>query len=79
MANSFLFLGAQEAIIVLIVAVIAVAPLILIILALIDIFKRDFGDKTSDRIMLLILILLVPILGSIIYFAALRKPYPLKT
>lgn len=78
MTNPFLFLGTQEIVIVFIVAVVATVPLVLIILALIDVFKRNFGDKTSDRIMLLILKLLVPILGSIIYFVALRKPYPLK-
>lgn len=80
MTNPLLFvnIGAQEGIILLIFAVAALAPLIFIILALIDIFKRDFGDKTSDRIMLLILIFLVPIVGSIIYFVALRNSYPLK-
>lgn len=80
MTNPLLFvnIGAQEGIILLIFAVAALAPLIFIILALIDIFKRDFGDKTSDRIMLLILIFLVPIVGSITYFVALRNSYPLK-
>lgn len=80
MTNSLLFIniGAQEGIILLIFAVAALAPLIFVVLALIDIFKRDFGDKTADRIMLLILILLVPIIGSIIYFVALRDSYPLK-
>ncbi|WP_390881626.1 PLDc N-terminal domain-containing protein [Sphingobacterium pedocola] len=55
-----------------------VIPLALIIYTLIDLFKRNFTNKSTDRILIIFLIAFVPILGSLIYLLGLRKEYPLK-
>lgn len=73
----FLNIGTQEMILLVVFAIAGLAPLIFAILALIDIFKRDFAQKTTDRILLILLVLLLPIIGSIIYFVGLRDSYPL--
>lgn len=72
----YLNIGSQEIILMLILGIISLAPLILAILAIIDIFKRDFENKSTDKILLIILVLFLPIIGSIIYFAGLRNSYP---
>lgn len=72
----FLNIGTQEIIILLIFAVMGLAPLILAIVAIIDIFKRNFENKSTDKILLIILVLFLPIIGSIIYFVGLRNTYP---
>lgn len=74
----FLNIGTQEMILLLVFGIAGLAPLIFAILALIDIFKRDFAQKTTDRILLILLVLLLPIFGSIIYFIGLRNAYPIK-
>lgn len=71
-----LFIGALEMIVVLFFVL---GPLILVIWALVDIFKRDFRYKTTDRILLIILIVFAPFIGSILYFLFLRTKYPLQT
>lgn len=71
-----LFIGALEMIVVLFFVL---GPLILAIWALVDIFKRDFRYKTTDRLLLIILIVFAPFIGSILYFLFLRTKYPLQT
>lgn len=73
----FLNIGTQEVVVLFVMAVAGFAPLILAIIALIDIFKRDFENKSTDKILLILLVLVVPFIGSIIYLLALRKSYPL--
>ncbi|MDR2282837.1 MAG: PLDc N-terminal domain-containing protein [Sphingobacterium sp.] len=73
----FLNIGTQEMVLLIVLGIAGLAPLIFAALALIDIFKRDFSQKTTDRILLILLVLLLPILGSIIYFVGLRNAYPL--
>ncbi|WP_164108124.1 MULTISPECIES: PLDc N-terminal domain-containing protein [Sphingobacterium] len=73
----FLNIGTQEMILLAVFAIAGLAPLIFAVLALIDIFKRDFAQKSTDRILLILLVLLLPIFGSIIYFVGLRDSYPL--
>ncbi|MBL1408568.1 PLDc N-terminal domain-containing protein [Sphingobacterium faecale] len=75
----FLNLGTQEIVFFTVFFVAGLAPLIFAILALVDIFKRDFSKKTTDRILLILLVLLLPIIGSTIYLIALRNTYPLKS
>jgi drug/metabolite transporter (DMT)-like permease len=74
----FLNLGTQEMMILFIFFVIGLAPLLLAIWALVDIFKRDFAQKSTDRLLLIILVIFAPFIGSVIYFLALKKNYPLK-
>ncbi|MBD1433139.1 PLDc N-terminal domain-containing protein [Sphingobacterium sp. DN00404] len=73
-----LFIGTQEAIFLLVFAIAGIAPLIFAIIALVDLFKREFGNKTTDKILLILLIILAPLIGSMIYYLVLRKNYPLK-
>lgn len=46
-----------------------IIPLTLIVLSLIDLFKRDFKNNTATRNTLLLMIILSPISGSIIYMS----------
>lgn len=73
----FLNIGAQEIIVLFIFLFAGLVPLILAVLAIIDIFKRDFTNKSTDRILLILLVLILPFIGSIIYFLGLRNAYPL--
>lgn len=66
----FLNLGVME---VLIILVILIVPAILTIYCLVDIFRAQFVDNNS-RILFLLLVLLVPIIGSILYLA-MRSNY----
>jgi len=74
--ETLLFIGTQEIIFLLIFGI-SIVPLIFAIIALIDVFKRDFGEKTTDKILIILLIILAPIIGSIIYYLVLRNNYPL--
>lgn len=73
-----LFIGMAEIFLVVMVSMATAAPLIFVVIALVDLFKRDFGYKSTDKILLVGFIILAPILGSIIYYLILRKNYPLK-
>lgn len=75
MTTLFLNIGIMELIIILIILT---PTLLLPIYCLIDLFKRDFSNDKNQRIFLILLLLLAPFIGSIIYLAALRKDYPLK-
>jgi len=55
----------------LIVLVVIFAPLILWLIALVDIIKSDFNG--NNKIVWLIIVLLVPLLGAILYFLIGRK------
>lgn len=73
-----LLVGTQEVVVLIILGIAGLAPLIFAILALIDIFKRDFSQKTTDRLLLIILVVFAPLIGSIVYFLLLRDKYPIK-
>lgn len=72
----FLNIGSNEIIVLLIFGVLGLAPLVLAIWALIDVFKRDFRHKSTDRLLITILVVFAPLVGSIIYFLLLRDKYP---
>lgn len=74
----YLNIGSQEIIMLLILIPILFFPLICMILAFIDLAKRDFDSKTTDKILLIALILFAPVVGSLIYYTLLRKQYPYK-
>ena len=74
----FLFVGTTEIFIILIGVILFVIPLGLIIASVTDILKRDFSDKSTDLILIILLLLCVPFVGSIIYFLLLRHNYTLK-
>jgi Zn-dependent protease with chaperone function len=78
--NTLLFvnLGALEMGILLIVLIIGTIPFILAIGSIIDLLKRDFTDKSTDKILLILLILFAPFIGSLVYLFLLRKNYPFK-
>lgn len=71
-------LGSQEVVLILIMVLVWLVPFALIIYTLIDLFKRDFTNKSTERILIIFLIAFVPILGSLIYLLGLRKEYLLK-
>ncbi|MBD1420660.1 PLDc N-terminal domain-containing protein [Sphingobacterium chuzhouense] len=74
----FVNIGTQEVIFLFVFAIAGIAPLIFAIIALFDVFKREFGNKTTDRILLILLIVFAPLIGSMIYYLVLRQNYPLK-
>ncbi|WP_140938948.1 PLDc N-terminal domain-containing protein [Sphingobacterium lumbrici] len=76
--NVFINLGSQEIVLLLVLGIVWIIPFALIIYTLIDLFKRDFTNKSMERILIIFLIAFVPILGSLIYLLGLRKEYPLK-
>lgn len=53
-------------------------PLTLMIIAFIDLFKRDFKNNNVDRLLIGLMILLAPIVGSLIYIISIRKHYKIK-
>ncbi|GGH27028.1 hypothetical protein FAZ19_18640 [Sphingobacterium alkalisoli] len=73
----FINIGSKE-MVLLTLGLLWLIPFALIIYTLIDLFKRDFSNKSTDRILIIFLIAFVPILGSLIYLLGLRKEYPLK-
>lgn len=75
----FVNIGTQEVIFLFVFAIAGIAPLIFAIIALVDVFKREFGNKTTDRILLILLIVFAPLIGSIVYYIFLRNNYPLKS
>ncbi|TJZ62860.1 hypothetical protein FAZ15_00690 [Sphingobacterium olei] len=76
--NACINLGSQEIVLLLVLGIVWIIPFALIIYTLIDLFKRDFTNKSTERILIIFLIAFVPILGSLIYLFGLRKEYPLK-
>ena len=74
----FLNIGLQEMILVLVTGVFLLIPVTLMIISLIDLFNRDFKYNNVDRLLIGLMILLAPFLGSLIYLIAIRKHYKLK-
>lgn len=74
----FLNIGISELLIILIVISLSIIPLILMAIAFIDLFKRNFKYNSLDRLLLGLLILFAPFLGSLIYLITIRKHFPLK-
>ena len=75
---TFINIGNAEIIILFIAFIFLMLPLALTIICLIDLFKRDFSTKTTDRLLIILLIACLPILGPLIYLLGLKKDYPLK-
>ena len=66
---SLMNIGVSELIVV---VLFMIAPAALIIWAIIDLLKRNFGNDTNKLIWALVIIL-VPFLGAIVYLVAGRK------
>jgi ABC-type multidrug transport system permease subunit len=75
----FLNIGVSEIIIILIIGIFLFIPLALMVIAFIDLFKRDFKYNNIDRLLIGLMILLAPFLGSLIYLISIRKHFHLKT
>jgi len=60
-------IGVQEIIVMFIALLIPVLAIVLLIWALVDILKSEFTG--SNKIIWVIVVLLLPLLGSILYFA----------
>lgn len=71
--HAFINIGTAEFTLLFIVWLI---PLFLIIITLIDLFKRDFTTKSTDKVVIIFLIGFLPILGSLIYLFGIKKYYP---
>lgn len=76
--STLFFIGTGEALVLFVFFTAGLAPLVFAIIALVDLFKRDFDEKMTDKILLVLLIIFAPLLGSIIYYFFLRNNYPLK-
>ncbi|MCI0920330.1 PLDc N-terminal domain-containing protein [Sphingobacterium rhinopitheci] len=75
MTSLFINIGVME---MLILLIILTPTVILPIYCMFDLFKRDFSKDKNQRILLILLLLLAPFIGSLIYLLALRKDYPVK-
>lgn len=73
----FTNIGTPELIIILLTLILT-PTVILPIYCMVDLFKRDFSKDKNQRIFFILLLLLAPFIGSLIYLLALRKDYPIK-
>jgi len=78
MNTLFINIGAGEAFFMFLFLIVSLTPLIFAVSALIDLFKREFRHKSTDKVLLIVLIVLAPFVGSIVYYFFLRNNYPLK-
>ena len=69
---SLLFLGNLGATEIVVILLIFLLPLVLWIFAIVDLIQRQFQDQTN-KIVWALVILLIPFLGSILYFLVGRK------
>lgn len=53
----------------------SIIPLFLMIYCLIDLMKKDFRRKQIEQILIFLLLIFLPFIGSIIYLLFLRKNY----
>ncbi|TCV07254.1 phospholipase D-like protein [Sphingobacterium alimentarium] len=74
----FLNIGPAEILLIMIWGIFMLIPLTLMIIAFIDLFKRDFKNNNVDRLLIGLMILLAPFLGSLIYIISIRKHYKIK-
>lgn len=75
MTQLYINLGTQELIILLVFSLI---PLFLPIYSIIDLLKRDFSQNRNMKLILILLILFAPLIGSLVYLLGIRSDYPLK-
>ena len=71
----FINIGGMEFLLILLFALI---PLALMIYCIVDLMRRNFKEKATDQILIFILLLCAPLIGSLIYLIVLRKNYALK-
>ncbi len=71
---SLLFLGNLGATEIFIILLIFLLPLVLWIFAIVDLIQRQFRDQTN-KIVLALVIVLIPFLGSILYLLIGRKAW----
>jgi len=75
MMQLFINVGVTEMILLLVFSLI---PLILPIYSIVDLLKRDFSKNKNMKLILILLILFAPIIGSLVYLLGIRNDYPLK-
>lgn len=75
MTQLFINVGVTEMILLLVFSLI---PLILPIYSIVDLLKRDFSKNKNMKLILILLILFAPIIGSLVYLLGIRNDYPLK-
>ena len=73
-----LLLGALGGAEIIIILSIFIIPLFLWLIAIFDLLKREFEDSTN-KIVWALIILLIPFLGSILYFIIGKKSGVIKT
>ncbi|MCA5004424.1 PLDc N-terminal domain-containing protein [Sphingobacterium bovistauri] len=74
----FLNIGVNEFFLLITVLFLCLIPLFLMVIAFVDLFRRDFKYNSLDRLLIGLLILFTPILGSLIYLITIRKHFQLK-
>jgi len=75
MTSLFINLGTQE---IIIITFALIPTLLLPLYCLIDLFKRDFSGQKSQQYILILLLILAPFIGSILYLSSLKNDHPLK-
>lgn len=74
----FINVGTSEIVFLSIFALLIAFPLVLAVTALWDVFKRDFEGKITDKILIILLILCAPLVGTLVYILLIRRHYPIK-
>jgi len=75
---AFVNIGTAEMFMLVIMGFIVLIPLIMALGALWDLHKRDFSHKTTDKILIVLLILCAPFIGTLVYILIIRNHYPVK-
>lgn len=70
--------GMIELLLVLFFLLLGCIPLILAVMALIDLWKRDFSGRGQERVLLTLLIVFAPFIGSLVYFLVIKNNYPIR-
>jgi len=74
----FINIGTAEMFMLVIMSFLVLIPLIMAGGALWDLHKRDFSHKTTDKILIILLILCAPFIGTLVYILIIRNHYPVK-
>ncbi|MBD1428284.1 MULTISPECIES: PLDc N-terminal domain-containing protein [Sphingobacterium] len=74
----FINLGTAEIFILIVMGFFTLLPLIFAIGALWDLQKRDFTYKSTDKVLIILLILFAPFIGTLVYILLIRNNYPPK-
>ena len=75
---AFINIGTAELLMLIVMGFLVLLPLIFALGGLWDLHKRDFTGKITDKILIILLILFAPFIGTLVYILLIRNHYPQK-